>query len=467
MRKRLACLVLASLLLAPWLSAADGASAASFKDGEVVCFIGDSITHRAAYHSLIRLFYATRFPTRKITYYNCGIEGDRASAIMADPAYRLKVDILSHQPTVATIMLGMNDINRASYRQELGGEKIDAAKAKYLEVYRTAMIQLIETLQQHGARVILIEPSIYDDTAVLPTSTSALSVGANAALGRCAEMIEGWSRQYNTGLVDFYHEMNAINAPEQAKDAQFTIVGNDRIHPGPVGSFVMTYAFLKAQRLPRDVSRVVFDASSGRPAVQENAAVSDVHVGETVAFTCTERALPFVVPAECKPALALVPFESELNQEMLAVRGLAEGRYELKIDGAAVGSYTAEIFAHGINLAENEATPQYAQAAEAMRLNAERTRTEVLLRHVANQYYMLSKAKIDVSDPAAVRAATDKRVQALQAAGKPIDARLKAFVEYLEAPGRLEKHEAELAAKLTATCQPVAHHYVIARIAAN
>ncbi|MFA7004770.1 MAG: hypothetical protein WC429_12070, partial [Verrucomicrobiia bacterium] len=54
--------------------------AVKFKDGDRICFIGDSITHGGGfgYHSQIALFYATRFPQMRIGYWNCGISGDSA-----------------------------------------------------------------------------------------------------------------------------------------------------------------------------------------------------------------------------------------------------------------------------------------------------------------------------------------------------------------------------------------------------
>jgi hypothetical protein len=52
-----------------------------------------------------------------------------------------------------------------------------------------------------------------------------------------------------------------------------------------------------------------------------------------------------------------------LNQEPLAVRGLAAAKYTLKIDGETAGSFTAEQLAHGVNLAELP-TPMARQAAE-------------------------------------------------------------------------------------------------------
>ena len=100
------------------------ATAQPFQAHDIVTFVGDSITHGGTYHSVVTLFYATRFPDRPIKFYNCGIGGDRASSIMSDEVYRLKVDILGHRPTAATIMLGMNDIGHADYAEGKSGPEV-------------------------------------------------------------------------------------------------------------------------------------------------------------------------------------------------------------------------------------------------------------------------------------------------------------------------------------------------------
>jgi endoglucanase len=114
--KRAASVLICQVLLLLGSSASVFAVADQFQSGDAVCFVGDSITRRGSYHAQVQLFYATRFPGRTIKYFNCGINGDTASDIVGS-TYRLHTDILGHQPTVATIMLGMNDIGRKAYEE--------------------------------------------------------------------------------------------------------------------------------------------------------------------------------------------------------------------------------------------------------------------------------------------------------------------------------------------------------------
>ncbi len=239
-------------------------SAQPFTAGDNVAFVGDSITHGGTYHSIVTLFYATRFPDRPVRSYNAGIGGDRASMIMGDERYRLNVNILGRKPNVATIMLGMNDVGGGDYGAGKDGPEFLQRRQTSLDIYEQNMIKLITSLQKSGARVTLITPSIYDETTKLAKANPVVQTARNAALTKCADKVRGWSKEYNTGIVNFHEVMNTINAREQKKDPAFTIVGPDRVHPGPVGHFVMGYTLLKAQSMPREVARISVDAKKSQ-----------------------------------------------------------------------------------------------------------------------------------------------------------------------------------------------------------
>lgn len=461
----IACLTALVSASFPATAAEDFGSAEPFKNGDTVCFVGDSITHGGTYHSIVMLYYATRFPDRAIQSFNCGIGGDRANGIMSDEKFRLNVDILGHKPTVATIMLGMNDIGHTDYYAP-GKDAPDAEKKRQrsLEVYDESMQKLIGALKKGGARIILITPSIYDETTKLESARKDVAVGANGALGKCAEKVHAWAKQGGAGIVNFHETMNAINPRAQAKDPAFTIVGPDRVHPGPIGHFVMAYTFLKAQGLPREVATIGIDARAAKASGAVNCTIGGVKAGPTsVIFDCTEKALPLVVPDDAKPALALVPFMKDLNEEKLIVTGLAAGSYELKIDEQVIGEYAAVDLLAGINLAENAKTPQYQQSAAATKISKERTAIGSQLRGLASQLYALSKSRVDVSDAAAVEKALTTRLEASQKDGKPADARLKAGLDAFKIREKLAHDYDALAVTLRETCQPKPHHFTLTK----
>ena len=333
-----------------------------FQDGDRWAVIGDGVTHHGTYQQWINLFYLTRFPDRTIDVYNCGIAGDRAGGAVR----RLDWDVLSHQPTVATVMFGMSDVDRSLYGDAPATPSIATQRQAALNAYRVNLRALVEKLQGAGVRVILLTPTIFDQTADL---AAPKQTGINEALGECAAFTQELAGETGAAFVDFYDPMMRITHSRQARDPGFTLIGPDRIHPGEPGSFLMAYLFLMAQVGPQDVSRIAVDVKAGRVVEAYNGVMENiVRQADGITFTWTARALPFPVDSAIEPALAWVPFISDLNREMLQVAGLAPGTYELRIDEVPIRQYSADDLAKGVNLSIELRTPEYDQARSVLRL---------------------------------------------------------------------------------------------------
>ena len=434
-----------------------------FKDGDVVCCLGDSITKGGRYQSYIHLFYATRFPDRNIKFFNCGVGGDRAAAILNARKFRLDVDVLSHKPTVVTLMLGMNDVGRKSYGPQAKGPNLEQERQEALALYSQSMQEIIRLLQGAGARMILLTPSIYDETAALPDARLVPLTGVNGALGKCASMVRTWAAEHRTGLVNCYEVMNSINQRQQALDPAYSITGagknwNDRVHPGPVGNLVMAYTILKAQSLPRYVAKI-----SPAAAEQANCRIEKLKTSASGAeFDCLENALPFVPPAQASGALKLVPFMEELNQELLTIADLAEGIYALTIDDQAVGVFSAKDLKAGVNLAENALTPQYKQSAQAAELMVKLETAGENLREVATMRYGLTSRGLNGTEQAVYNKAVSELYEGTAAKGR-VGAWLKTQYEEVQSPGKLEQDYTALLAQFQAACKPKPHHYSLLR----
>lgn len=391
MKRLLTCLATVCLVLTCW------AGGEVFKDGETVCFLGDSITHGGRYYSVMYDYYLTRFPERKIYFVNAGVSGDSAGGAQG----RLVDDVISKKPASVSVMLGMNDVGRGNYVANPDAQK-KAAQDSALEYYRKNMDTLVGRIRtEANPRLILITPSPFDQTVVNDRNNN--QPGCNDGLGRCAEATRVLAVKYNGEVVDFHGPMTAFNLEQQKKNPAFTIVGPDRVHPGQEGHLMMAWLFLKAQGAPALVSEITFDAASGTAAKLANAEVSGIEKKDGGwQFKVVEKALPFPVNPAAKPILALLPIEQDLNREILSVVNLADGKYELLIDGAAVGSYSSGELVKGINLAFNESTPQFKQAQEVAQLNEKRRSTETILRDYAAVRWFLRHKKVDPDDLAAV-----------------------------------------------------------------
>jgi len=393
-----------SVLAAAVLSAGAMCGGDMFKDGETVCFLGDSITNRGRFQNKIYDYYLTRFPGWTLRFVNAGRSGDSAGGSLG----RLKDDVIDPKPTSVAVMFGMNDVGRGSYVAN-PDERKKASQQNSLTGYKANMEKLVGRIRAEAGepKLFFITPSPFDQTVVLEKENN--QPGCNDGLGRCAEIVRELAAKNNGVVVDFHGPMTAFNLEQQKKDPKFTIVGPDRVHPGDPGMLMMAWLFLKTQGVSPVVSKVSVDAAAGRATESVNAEVTAVaKQADGVAFTVLEKALPFPVEPGMKSLLGLLPIEKDLNQELLSVAGLAAGSYELKIDGASVGRYSADELAKGINLGFNDAAPQVKQAQNVARLNEQRRNAEIQARSLLNtRRWMRDHYKINVEDSAAVQAHYD------------------------------------------------------------
>ena len=360
------------------LGGAVARGAAPFGNGDRVCFVGDSITKQGGYHAQILLFYATRLPDVRLQTWNCGIAGDTATGAVK----RYDWDIAPHKPTVVSVMMGMNDVGRGYYAGKAPDRTVLARRQQAIDRNIASMDKIVQRVAADGARVILITPSLYDQTG---RQEAQCLFGVNDALKACAEGVRQIARRHvGATVIEFNAPMAAINAEWQREDPAFTVVGKDRVHPGAAGHFVMAYLFLKAQGVPGTVAVMELDAGQKSVTGQENCSITDVSVTlDRISFACLERALPFPVDQKSRGALQLVPFVSELNREILQVSGLRKGAYELRIDGKPVLTATSDALTQGINLAVVSDTPQYKQALAVERLVTKRHGLEKVIRTYA------------------------------------------------------------------------------------
>lgn len=337
-----------------------------FKDGDRVCFIGNSITMNGRYHNYIELFYATRFPERKIEFVNCGISGDVAGGMLA----RMNSDILRHKPNRAVLMVGMNDIGRSQYSKERASEPgIKDKQQAALNRYFNRVDSIVKILLDNNIPLILQTPSIYDQTAQLQTPAN---VGANDALGKCADFIKKLAVKYQLPVVDYWTVMNDVNKEIQNKNPSQTIVGQDRVHPDTQGHFIMAAEFLKTQQAPGKVSVFNINANKRKVKREEQCTISGIKNDNSgFSFSCLESSLPYPKLSKDFNPDSLISFTEDFNKEILQIRSLKRGSYILKIDSVIIGSYSAKQLKKGINLSALITTPQYLQSEKVLNLLVE------------------------------------------------------------------------------------------------
>ncbi|WP_187260678.1 cellulase family glycosylhydrolase [Pontibacter beigongshangensis] len=454
MRKKTALLTLLLVLVLHHLSFARQDQDIIFKNGDRINFIGNSITHSGEFHNFIMLYYATRFPDSKVTFYNSGIWGDNANNFLR----RMDEDILRKPADWSVVMAGMNDVNRGLYAPERQNEPdIEVKKQRAIDDYRGYLNQVIQRLLQANTRVILQKPSIYDQTGDLPAPNM---YGVNDALQKCTVIIDELAQQYNLKVVDYFSILNNLNQQVQATNPKATLISNDRIHPGTPGNFIMAYQFLKDTGAPRFVSEI--SIRSGKLQRCKDCTVSNLVTGnDLIEFNHLAKSLPFPVPAEAASALELVPFQQELNAELLKVAALPKGDYALTIDGIFIRNYTSEELNKGVNLALEQNTPQYRQAVQ---VRAQTMRYRSLQRKLRD----IKRLEINYL-PASLKQAAFSEVKAhidnLRTINDPVYAANKSLFDayLLEKPQEQETEQqvAAVADHIYTINKPVTHAYRI------
>jgi len=332
------------------------------RDGDRVVFYGDSITDQRLYTVFTEAFVVTRFPRLRVTFIHSGWDGDRVTGGDGGPIdLRLERDVVSFKPTVLTIMLGMNDGRYRAFDDELFGT--------YTRGYEHIVSSVRKALP--GIRITAIQPSPFDDV----TRPPKFAGGYNAVVIRYGRFVKEVAERDGLTVADLNTPMLAML--EKAKESDPELAQKiipDRIHPGEGGHLIMAAALLKAWNAPRLVASVEIDAAAKRLAHVERAQVTALHMAGEISWTEVDDSLPMYLPHPLDASgkdFALAVHSSDvvetLDQELLKVTGLSEGRYALKIDGEKVGDFSKARLAEGINLAL-AATPMTEQASRVYEL---------------------------------------------------------------------------------------------------
>lgn len=406
--KRVALLLPCVLGLTGPVLAAQPPAPFALRDGDRVVFYGDSITQDGGYARFVEEYVRTRFPTWDVRFYNAGVGGDTVRGGWAGPVdVRLERDVIALRPTVVTIMLGMND----------GGYKPfdPMTLSAFGDGYRAIVAKLRQALP--GVRLTFVRTSPFDDVSRPPQ----FAPGYDDALRRLGCYVAALGASEKATVADFRDPVNGGIAAVLKDDPELARqVVPDRVHPGPAGHVVMGAALLRAWNAPSLVSRVAIDAATKEVVAAENAEVTGLAAAAGgLSWTQLDRALP--LPLSFEDATVDLAQKAGANlegldQQLLQVTALAVGRYELKIDGQAVGAFTDTEMAKGVNLARHN-TPMRWQAFSVAWSAGDGHELQKLRRRllVAAEKDPSLKATIDAL---AVQDEADQRARSAQAAPK-------------------------------------------------
>ena len=208
-----------------------------FKDGDRVCFFGDSITHAGFFIRRVYDYYRNTLNV-KLEMYNCGVAGNHAFHAIA----RMEKSLLNFEPTHVVMNFGMNDCGVWLY----DGRKVDDECIRQRREQGDKCIKnlktIADTLTQKGIEVIFCVPSIYDE---LTESETFCAEGHQAGLKECGDRIKVLAENYGGNVIDFNKPMLALNK-KLFKEGK-TLINPDRVHPSKAGQEFMAQIFLKEQ----------------------------------------------------------------------------------------------------------------------------------------------------------------------------------------------------------------------------
>jgi lysophospholipase L1-like esterase len=322
-RMLFACSLLA---LAPAAAAAD--PALDLRDGDRVVLLGNTLIEREPRYGYWETALVSRFPNRKVTYRNLGWSGDtvwgeaRAGFGTAEDGFRRLVQqVQDVKPTVILIAYGGNE----SFAGEAG-----------LPHFRQGLDRLLDALAPTKARLVLLGPTRQEDLG-RPLPDPA---GHNRNLQLYRDAIRQTAEKRGCPFVDLFDliENGTPAAPLTDNGIHLTGYGYWRSAPG----------LERALGFGPRRWHVEIDAA-GQTGKVVGTRLAQVKSAPP-SFQATDARLPL-----CPPPGAAHPDPGRVLQ----VRGLAPGRYVLRVDGKPVTAGSAEEWAAGVSLRRG---PEFGQS---------------------------------------------------------------------------------------------------------
>lgn len=199
--------------------------------GDIVLFIGDSITAAEKYTRILIDYYVLHFPEKRILFYNANIPGGSAKTILDN----FETLVASRKPSAATVMLGMNDLGRSLYADSANVTESLLKKRQLQQVKYAENLAALDGLLSSIPHCFMT-PTPHEESTALETP---LYKGYNDALRQAASHIMA---TYSPAL-DIHKTLSAINDKRMIP----TIIGPDRVHPGNIGHILIAHAILCAQ----------------------------------------------------------------------------------------------------------------------------------------------------------------------------------------------------------------------------
>lgn len=308
-----------------------------------IVFLGDSITHYGHYVSALENGIFVRWPDAPINFFNAGSGGDRVGWRIED---RLEADVLTHDPNLVVILIGMND---ADY---------DLWNEVSMREFEQDFGKIVDQIQDYGADVLLMSTTWYDlEQRDRDNPDNSIYYEYARVLAEYSAQIGFLAYQKDVYYSNILHLMENITMKARANgETQFTL-SMDGIHPNHLGGLIIARSLLKTL-FGREKARIL-----------KLSCDYDQETTKTLTFK-----LPYPYHEDVLGSIVQDDFASHYDQTKVVADCLSHGSYLLKADDFIIGEFDRSELAHGIPLAQHRESPwgvrgrALIEASEARRL---------------------------------------------------------------------------------------------------
>lgn len=355
-----------------WLSAEVHAKASQgtypcYEDGDVVGFIGDSITHvtyrSQGYVDMLEEYYLSRFPERDMEFRNLGADGHKITDFLniydSDPAFR--------GLGKAVIMLGTNEAILKIAPEEYIGN----------------MEKLVARLKEDGLAgedILILSPPICDQNCSKNFDKNGnMRWTYEGRLLEYIELLETKTAEWGVGYLNLHTPMAELTEEIQRENADNTLT-TDCIHPNALGHRLIAFYILQAQGEGTAPLWEIVVPKEGDPQVIRSELTDFYRGGKGLCATCHWETLPVAAAGEVAQFRAFYEPGALMCRMPLRVEELEEtASYTVWLDETGLGSFTGEELAAGIDLATLETHPQRAVMEQVNALS--KKRHQALAKH--------------------------------------------------------------------------------------
>ncbi len=216
------------------IQASPSFSSTIVRDNDRWVCLGDSITAMDCYPKLLSAVFKHYHPDATLTVINSGVGGDTASD---DPA-KLESRVLKYNPTVVSIMYGMNEcIN--SWHPGLPQQPI-------LDRYRASLTYMVRTLKAKGVIVLLMSPTVTD-----PSCHTFFTLEKTVPmLHRCADVMRDVAAKDGAFYVPVQEDYVAYQDALPGGIA----LSADGVHPSSLGQYRIACTLCEAAGFSRPLT---------------------------------------------------------------------------------------------------------------------------------------------------------------------------------------------------------------------